>query len=98
MEKITTEYRIEQMLRGGFNIGSIAMAVGLTETDIIHFRAKMMDKEPKVVKTRNAVDNMTKEQLAEAIRAKVGKPLLSLTNASKATLCEVLYAVSSNRL
>lgn len=94
MEKITTDYRIEEMLRGGFNISSIAKAVGLTETDIIHFRAKMMDKEPKEVKPLN----LTKDEIATHIRKVVGKPLLSLTNASKATLSEILYAVQNRSI
>lgn len=82
-EKTTTDYRIEQMLRGGFNIGSIAKVVGLSETDIIHFRAKMMDKEPK------KVSYGTKEQILYQIRAITKLRLEDGAKLKKDTLIEL---------
>jgi len=85
----STETRILEMLKAGFNISSIAKAVNLTDTDIIHFRAKLMDKEPKEVRK----DNRTKDDLANYIRAKVKKPLASLTNLTKSTLLELATCI-----
>lgn len=81
--------KVEKMLRSGFNIHSIAMAVGWQETQVIEFRASLMDAEEKP-KGRTQQDNMTKGELANAIRTKLGQPLKGLELATKACLVELL--------
>ena len=93
MEKTTTDYRIEQMLRGGFNIGSIAKVVGLSETDITHFRAKLMDKT--MVKKPSVAG--TKEQILSQIRAITKLRLEDGAKLKKDTLIELAEALCKKK-
>lgn len=90
---VTVEKRIEEMLKGGFNIASIAKVTGKTETDVIHYRAQMMDKEPKAP-GRTREQNLTKADFAAKLREKTKKPLVGIEKATKALLIELLTLVT----
>ena len=85
--------RIVEMLKGGFNISSIAKATGWTETQIIHMRAQMMDKEPKAP-GRTREQNLTKADFAAKLREKTKKPLVGIEKATKALLIGLLTLVT----
>lgn len=86
----TIEHRVEQMIRGGFNITSIAMAVGWTETEVIHFRAKMTVPKP-------TVDKRTKEQILSQIRAITKLRLEDGAKLRKDVLIELAEALCRKR-